>query len=143
MAYFLHNKELVHLGLKLTYHLNGKGQFKAEKSFADFSYTLLNKENGIHNGKLVANFEETIKTVDSIKFSVFSPSEIRKYSVAEITAPETYESFHVPMCYDPLFASAIKADWKSGIGSDKDLKLESIQTVYRDGIDASNSGDRH
>ena len=37
------------------------------------------------------SFEETIKTVDSIKFSVFSPSEIRKYSVAEITAPETYD----------------------------------------------------
>src|SRR5487761_2662492 len=34
---------------------------------------------------------ETIKVIDGIKFSVWSPTEIRKYSVAEITAPETYD----------------------------------------------------
>jgi DNA-directed RNA polymerase subunit A' len=34
---------------------------------------------------------ETIKVIDGIRFSVWSPSEIRKYSVAEITAPETYD----------------------------------------------------
>ena len=34
---------------------------------------------------------ETIKIIDGIKFSVWSPTEIRKYSVAEITAPETYD----------------------------------------------------
>jgi len=34
---------------------------------------------------------QTIKTIDSIRFSVWSPTEIRKYSVAEITAPETYD----------------------------------------------------
>jgi len=34
---------------------------------------------------------EIKKTIDGIKFSVWSPNEIRKYSVAEITAPETYD----------------------------------------------------
>ena len=34
---------------------------------------------------------ETIKVINGIKFSVWSPTEIRKYSVAEITAPETYD----------------------------------------------------
>ena len=34
---------------------------------------------------------QTIKTIDAIRFSVWSPTEIRKYSVAEITAPETYD----------------------------------------------------
>ena len=34
---------------------------------------------------------ETLKVIDGIRFSVWSPSEIRKYSVAEITAPETYD----------------------------------------------------
>ena len=34
---------------------------------------------------------ETIKSIDGIRFSVWSPAEIRKYSVAEITAPETYD----------------------------------------------------
>ena len=34
---------------------------------------------------------EIIKAIDGIKFSVWSPNEIRKYSVAEITAPETYD----------------------------------------------------
>ena len=34
---------------------------------------------------------QTVKAIDSIRFSVWSPTEIRKYSVAEITAPETYD----------------------------------------------------
>ncbi len=34
---------------------------------------------------------QAIKSIDGIRFSVWSPSEIRKYSVAEITAPETYD----------------------------------------------------
>jgi len=34
---------------------------------------------------------QTIKSIDGIRFSVWSPTEIRKYSVAEITAPETYD----------------------------------------------------
>ncbi|MFB5646017.1 MAG: DNA-directed RNA polymerase subunit A', partial [Nitrosopumilaceae archaeon] len=34
---------------------------------------------------------QTIKSIDAIRFSVWSPTEIRKYSVAEITAPETYD----------------------------------------------------
>ena len=34
---------------------------------------------------------EATKSIDGIRFSVWSPNEIRKYSVAEITAPETYD----------------------------------------------------
>ena len=34
---------------------------------------------------------QTVKAIDSIRFSVWSPNEIRKYSVAEVTAPETYD----------------------------------------------------
>ncbi len=34
---------------------------------------------------------QTIKAIEGIRFSVWSPTEIRKYSVAEITAPETYD----------------------------------------------------
>ncbi|KPU81156.1 DNA-directed RNA polymerase subunit A'/A'' [Nitrosopumilus sp. PRT-SC01] len=34
---------------------------------------------------------QTIKRIAGIRFSVWSPTEIRKYSVAEITAPETYD----------------------------------------------------
>ncbi len=34
---------------------------------------------------------QSAKTIDGIRFSVWSPTEIRKYSVAEITAPETYD----------------------------------------------------
>jgi len=34
---------------------------------------------------------ETVKSIQGIKFSVWSPNEIRKYSVAEITAHETYD----------------------------------------------------
>ena len=40
---------------------------------------------------------ETVKTIDGIRFSVWSPVEIRKYSVAEITAPETYDEDGVPV----------------------------------------------
>ena len=40
---------------------------------------------------------QTIKSIDGIRFSVWSPTEIRKYSVAEITAPETYDEEGVPV----------------------------------------------
>lgn len=40
---------------------------------------------------------ETVKTIDSIRFSVWSPTEIRKYSVAEVTAPETYDEDGIPV----------------------------------------------
>src|SRR6476469_3358303 len=35
--------------------------------------------------------DESIKILDGIRFSVLSPVDVRKYSVAEITAPETYD----------------------------------------------------
>ncbi len=35
--------------------------------------------------------EEALKTIGGIAFSLLSPTEIRKYSVAEITQPETYD----------------------------------------------------
>ncbi len=41
--------------------------------------------------------EESIKVIGGIKFSVLSPIEIRKYSVAEITAPETYDEDGLPV----------------------------------------------
>lgn len=41
--------------------------------------------------------EESTKSIGSIRFSVLSPSEIRKYSVAEITAPETYDEDGMPV----------------------------------------------
>jgi DNA-directed RNA polymerase subunit A' len=41
--------------------------------------------------------EESIKIIGGIKFSVWSPSEVRKYSVAEITAPETYDEDGMPV----------------------------------------------
>jgi len=34
---------------------------------------------------------QAIKAIDAIRFSIWSPTEIRKYSVSEITAPETYD----------------------------------------------------
>ncbi|MCP8321699.1 MAG: DNA-directed RNA polymerase subunit A'/A'', partial [archaeon] len=43
------------------------------------------------------SLEESIKTIGSIKFAVFSPSEIRRYSVSEITAPETYDEDGMPV----------------------------------------------
>jgi DNA-directed RNA polymerase subunit A' len=41
--------------------------------------------------------EEGVKMIDAIKFSVFSPNEIRRYSVAEISAPETYDEDGMPV----------------------------------------------
>ena len=40
---------------------------------------------------------QSIKSIDGIKFSVWSPTEIRKYSVSEITAPETYDEDGMPV----------------------------------------------
>ena len=40
---------------------------------------------------------QAIKAIDGIKFSVWSPNEVRKYSVAEITAPETYDEDGMPV----------------------------------------------
>jgi len=40
---------------------------------------------------------ENIKIPDSIKFTVLSPTEIRKYSVLEITQPETYDEDGMPV----------------------------------------------
>ncbi len=40
---------------------------------------------------------QAIKSIDGIKFSVWSPTEIRKYSVTEITAPETYDEDGMPV----------------------------------------------
>ncbi len=42
-------------------------------------------------------FEESVKAVGGIKFAVFSPSEVRKYSVVEVTAPETYDEDGMPV----------------------------------------------
>jgi DNA-directed RNA polymerase subunit A' len=41
--------------------------------------------------------EQALKTIRGIDFSVFSPSEVRKYSVAEITQPETYDEDGMPV----------------------------------------------
>jgi len=41
--------------------------------------------------------EESVKILDGIKFSVWSPVEVRKFSVAEITAPETYDEDGMPV----------------------------------------------
>ena len=40
---------------------------------------------------------QAVKAIDGIRFSVWSPTEIRKYSVAEITAPETYDEDGMPV----------------------------------------------
>ncbi|MEM4311683.1 MAG: DNA-directed RNA polymerase subunit A' [Nitrososphaerales archaeon] len=40
---------------------------------------------------------ESVKNPDNIKFTLFSPNEIRKYSVLEITAPETYDEDGMPV----------------------------------------------
>jgi len=40
---------------------------------------------------------QAIKAITGIRFSVWSPNEIRKYSVAEITAPETYDEDGMPV----------------------------------------------
>src|SRR5579864_220716 len=41
--------------------------------------------------------EESIKSVGGIRFALSSPGEVRKYSVAEITAPETYDEDGMPV----------------------------------------------
>ena len=41
--------------------------------------------------------EESVKVLGGIKFSVWSPVEVRKFSVAEITAPETYDEDGMPV----------------------------------------------
>ncbi len=41
--------------------------------------------------------EEMSKVIAGIKFVVWSPSEIRRYSVTEITAPETYDEDGLPV----------------------------------------------
>ena len=40
---------------------------------------------------------QVIKSIDGIRFSVWSPSEIRKYSVADIKVPETYDEDGMPV----------------------------------------------
>ena len=40
---------------------------------------------------------QSIKSIDGIRFSVWSPTEIRRYSVVEVTAPETYDEEGVPV----------------------------------------------
>ena len=40
---------------------------------------------------------QATKAIQSIRFSVWSPTEIRKYSVAEITVPETYDEDGIPV----------------------------------------------
>ena len=42
-------------------------------------------------------FFENTKEIGGIYFSILSPSEIRKYSVTEITAPETYDEDGMPV----------------------------------------------
>src|SRR5713226_3412766 len=41
--------------------------------------------------------EQALKTIGGIRFSVWSPTEVRKFSVAEITAPETYDEDGMPV----------------------------------------------
>ncbi len=41
--------------------------------------------------------EQALKTIGGINFAVFSPSEVRRYSVAEITQPETYDEDGMPV----------------------------------------------
>jgi DNA-directed RNA polymerase subunit A' len=41
--------------------------------------------------------EQALKTIGGIDFAVFSPSEVRKYSVAEVTQPETYDEDGMPV----------------------------------------------
>src|SRR5919106_1695333 len=45
----------------------------------------------------LTKMEESAKTLGGIKFSVWSPTEVRKFSVAEITAPETYDEDGMPV----------------------------------------------
>lgn len=41
--------------------------------------------------------EEPVKVLGGIRFSVWSPVEVRKFSVAEVTAPETYDEDGMPV----------------------------------------------
>ena len=43
------------------------------------------------------SMEQALKTIGGINFAVFSPSEVRKYSVAEVTQPETYDEDGMPV----------------------------------------------
>src|SRR5579863_142450 len=43
------------------------------------------------------SMEQALKTIGGIDFAVFSPSEVRKYSVAEVTQPETYDEDGMPV----------------------------------------------
>jgi len=43
------------------------------------------------------SMEQALKTIGGIDFAVFSPNEIRRYSVAEITQPETYDEDGMPV----------------------------------------------
>ena len=43
------------------------------------------------------SMEQALKTIGGINFAVFSPAEVRKYSVAEITQPETYDEDGMPV----------------------------------------------
>ena len=40
---------------------------------------------------------QAVKMIDGIRFSIWSPTEVRKYSVVEITAPETYDEDGMPV----------------------------------------------
>jgi DNA-directed RNA polymerase subunit A' len=41
--------------------------------------------------------QEALRTIRAIDFALLSPTEIRKYSVAEITQPETYDEDGMPV----------------------------------------------
>ena len=41
--------------------------------------------------------DQNLKEIGGIRFSILSPSEVRKYSVTEITAPETYDEDGLPV----------------------------------------------
>ncbi len=43
------------------------------------------------------SMEQALKTIGGIGFAVFSPNEVRRYSVAEITQPETYDEDGMPV----------------------------------------------
>lgn len=46
---------------------------------------------------MIVAHEDIIKSISGIKFSVWSPTEIRKYSAVEITVPETYDEDGMPV----------------------------------------------
>src|ERR687898_1750123 len=49
-----------------------------------------------YKGELT-KMEEAVKILGGIKFSIWSPVEVRKFSVAEVTAPETYDEDGMPV----------------------------------------------